>query len=230
MLFRDDDEDLEMLPFADRSTAGRMLASRLADYSQRKDTIVLGLPRGGVAVASAVADVLHLPLDVLVVSKLGTPWQPELAMGALAEGNVQVIDLSIMQQLCIRDEEMRGVAEMAREDVKMRARFYRRWHSAPKLAGNTTILVDDGIATGCSMLAAAEAVRRRGAARVVVAVPVLASSGCSAIWMEADEVVSVIEAETFLAISQWYQNFDQLTDEDVLQLLETAANIIPGAA
>ncbi|MBZ5680485.1 MAG: phosphoribosyltransferase [Acidobacteriia bacterium] len=230
MLFRDEDEDLEVLPFVDRAEAGRVLASRLSAYAGRDEVIVLGLPRGGVPVASAVAGTLHVPFDVCVVSKLGTPWNRELAMGAVAEEGVQVLDLSIVKELCVSEEDIQQVSAAARKEREYREELYRGGRPHLDLAGKTVILVDDGIATGCSILAAIAAVRRRKAARVVVAVPVAPASGCSAIRMEADEVVSVAEPAMFLAVSQWYEDFRQISDEDVQRLLENDAGSLAHAA
>jgi len=230
MLFREEDEDLEVLPFVDRAEAGRMLASKLAAYSSRRDVIVLGLPRGGVPVASAVAGALHVPLDVFVVCKLGTPWERELAMGAVVEGSVEVLDLSLTKLLGISEKDIHEVAEAARKELESRKTLYRGGRPLLELAGKTVILVDDGIATGCSVLAAIAAIRRRRATRVVVAVPVAPASGCSAIRMEADEVISVEEPELFLAVSQWYRDFTQVSDEDVRRLLQNAESSMPRAA
>ena len=230
MLFREEDEDLEVLPFEDRAEAGRVLASKLSAYSGRDDVIVLGLPRGGVPVAFAVAGILHVPLDVFVVTKLGTPWNKELAMGAVAEGGVQVLDLSIVKTLCVSEEDIQAAATAARKELECRQGLYRGDRRLPELAGETVILVDDGIATGCSILAAIAAIRRRNAGRIVVAVPVAPASGCNAIRMEADEVISVAKPEEFLAVSQWYQDFSQVSDEDVQRLLESAIDPIPRAA
>jgi putative phosphoribosyl transferase len=230
MLFREEDEDLEVLPFVDRADAGRVLASRLSAYADRDDVVVLGLPRGGVPVASAVAGTLHVALDVFVVSKLGPRWNRELAMGAVAEGGMQVLDLSMVKELCVAEKDIQEVAVAARKELEYREKLYRRGRPPLELAGQTVILVDDGIATGCSILAAAAAIRRRKAARVVVAVPVAPASGCSAIRMEADDVISVAEPEFFLAVSQWYQNFSEISDEDVRSLLDQMAASIPHAA
>jgi putative phosphoribosyl transferase len=230
MLFREEDEDLEVLPFMDRAEAGRVLASKLSAYSGRDDVIVLGLPRGGVPVASAVGGALHVPLEVLVVSKLGTPWDTELAMGAIAEGGVQVLDLSIVKELCVSEKDIQEMAAGARKEIECRQGLYRGGGPPLELAGKTVILVDDGIATGCSILAAITAVRRRKAARVVVAVPVAPACGCSAVRMEADEVISVAEPDLFLAVSQWYQDFSQISDEDVRSLLDRGATSIARAA
>jgi len=230
MLFREEDENLEVLPFADRAGAGCMLASKLAAYSGRRDVIVLALPRGCVPVASAVAGALRVPLDVFVVSKLGAPWEQELAMGAVAEGGVEVLDLSLTKLLGISEKDIQEVAEAARKELESRKTLYRGGRPPLELAGKTVILVDDGIATGCSILAAITAVRRRNATRVVVAIPVAPASGCSAIRMEADEVISVEEPEMFLAVSQWYRDFTQVSDEDVQKLLQNAEGSMPRAA
>jgi len=230
MLFREEDEDLEVLPFADRAEAGRILAGKLAAYSGREDVIVLGLPRGGVTVASAVAGALHFPLDVLVVNKLGSPGNSELAMGAVAEGGVQVLDLSIVRSLCVSEEKVQEATTAARRELQIREKLYRAGRLPLPVEGKTVVLVDDGIATGCSILAAVAAIRRRNAARVVVAVPVAPASSCSAVRMEADEVVSVEEPEMFLAVSQWYRNFIQVSDEEVRQLLEASVSSMPHAA
>lgn len=230
MLFREEDEDLEIPPFADRAEAGLMLAGKLAAYSGRADVAVLGLPRGGMPVAAAVARALQLPADVFVVLKLGTPWQQELAMGAVAEGGVQVVDLSLMKLLGISEQEMQEVVADARKELESHIGAYRGGRPPLELNGKTAILVDDGIATGCSVLAAIAASRRKGAARVVVAVPVAPAFGCSAIRMEADEFVTVAEPEMFLAVSQWYSDFAQVSDEEVQRLLQKAENPMARAA
>jgi putative phosphoribosyl transferase len=230
MLFREEDEDLDVLPFTDRAEAGRMLAGKLSAYSDRKDVIVLALPRGGVPVASAVADALRVPLDVFVVGKLGSPWNSELAMGAVAEGHVQILDVSMVKAMGVSEEDIQEVAAAAQRELETRARLYRGGRSPADLEGRTVILVDDGIATGCSILAAIAAIRRKNAARVVVAVPVAPASGCTAIRMEADEVVSVAEPEMFFAVSQWYEDFTQISDEDVRRQLERSLDPVPRAA
>lgn len=230
MLFREEDEDLEVFPFVDRAEAGRVLASKLSAYRGRDGVIVLGLPRGGVPVAFAVAGALHVPLDVFVVCKLGTPWNKELAMGAIAEGGVQVLDLSMVRDLCVSEKNIQDAAAIGQKELECREALYRGGRTPLDLTGKTVILVDDGIATGCSILAAIAATRRQKAARVVVAVPVVPASGCNAMRMEADEVISVVEPETFLAVSQWYQDFSQVSDEDVQLLLKVAGGSLSRAA
>jgi putative phosphoribosyl transferase len=232
MLFRDEDEDEEMLPFTDRAEAGRILGAKLVAYSRRGDVIVLGLPRGGVPVACEVARVLNVPLDVLVVRKLGTPWQRELAMGAVAPGDVQVLDLSVVKQLRVSREAIEEVAAQERKELERQERLYRGSRPPLSVVGKTVILVDDGIATGSCILAAIATVRKQGAAHIVVAVPVAPANACSAIRMEADEVLSVAEPEMFLAVSQWYENFSQTSDEEVRKLLEKSrsSSSMPRAA
>ena len=230
MLFRDEDEDDEVLPFANRAEAGRILGAKLAAYSGRNDVIVLGLPRGGVPVASEVARTLNAPLDVLVVRKLGTPWERELAMGAIAPGEVQVLDLSMVKHLCVPEEAIEAVTAAERKELNRQERLYRGNRPPLSVAGKTVILVDDGIATGSCILAAIAAVRKQGAARVVAAVPVAPANACSAIRMEADEVISVAEPEMFFAVSQWYEDFSQTTDDEVRSLLDRSANVMPRAA
>ena len=230
MLFREEDEDLEIIPFADRVEAGRMLAGKLPAYSGRADVIVLGLPRGGVPVAAAVASTLKLPLDVFVAVKLGTRWQQELAMGAVAEGGVQVLDLSLAELLAISEQEIQEVAAAGRKELESHVILYRGGRPPLDLKGRTVILVDDGIATGCSILAAIAAIRRKEAARIVVAVPVAPATGCSAIQMEADEFVSVAQPEMFLSVSQWYSDFAQVGDEEVRRLLQKTETSVARAA
>jgi putative phosphoribosyl transferase len=230
MLFREEDEDSELLPFQDREEAGRILASKLSAYSRREDVIVLALPRGGLPVAFQVAQALGAPLDVFVVRKLGTPWNRELAMGAVASGGVQVLDLSVVKELCVSEADVQEITASELSELTRRERLYRGNRPAPELTGKTVILVDDGIATGCSLLAAIAAIRRQEAARIVVAIPVAPAFGCSAIRAEADEVVSVAEPEHFLAVSQWYENFSQISDDDVRAWLEQSAGSLPRAA
>ena len=230
MLFREEDEDLEVLPFADRAEAGRMLAGKLLAYYGRSDVIVTGLPRGGVPVAFEVAAALHVPLDIFVVRKLAVPWDPDLAMGAVAEDNVQVLDLCIVKVLGISEEDILRVTTVVGKKIETRQRLYRGDRPPLEVAGKIVILVDDGIATGCSILAAIAGLRRRGPARIVVAVPIASASSHSAVRMEADELISVSEPDPLLAVSQWYQDFSQVNDEDVRHMLEHPAEAMRRAA
>lgn len=230
MLFREEDEELEVLPFVDRLDAGRALASKLKAYSNRDDVVVLGLARGGVIVASAIASALHVPLDVFIASKIGTPWNEELAMGAVTERGVQVLDVSIIKELSISEGDIAEAASAARREVESREKLYRCGRRALDLEGKKVILVDDGIATGCTMLAAAIAVRRRKATRVVVAVPAAPLHGSSAIQMEADDLVTVIQPEHLFAVSQYYMNFEQVSDATVESLLQSDTRTTAQAA
>ena len=230
MLFREDDQDDEMLPFKDRMAAGRILATKLSAYSDRQDVIVLGLPRGGLPVAFEVAWALHAPLDVFVVRKLGVPWNRELAMGAVASGGLQILDLGVVKALGVSGDAIREVASTELQELERRERLYRGDRPPLQLAGMTVILVDDGIATGSSILAAVAAIRRQKAARIVVAVPVATASACKSIRMEADDVVTVVQPQQFLAVSQWYEDFSQTTDQDVRTLLEDGGRSVPRAA
>jgi putative phosphoribosyl transferase len=230
MLFREEDEELEVVPFVDRLDAGRALAGGLKAYSNRDDVVVLGLARGGVIVASAIASALHVPLDVCIVSKIGTPWNEELAMGAASECGVQVLDLSIIRELNVSDGEIAEAASAARGEIDSRLKLYRRGRPPLDFKGKTVILVDDGIATGCTMLAAEVAVRRRKAARVVVAVPAAPLHGCSAIQMEADDFVTVVQQEHLFAVSHCYLDFSQVSDETVQAVLELHTCVVLQAA
>ena len=230
MLFREEDEDLAPFPFVDRLDAGRALATKLNAYSGRDDVVVLGLARGGVVVASAIADALHAPLDVFVVSKIGTPWNSEPAMGAVTERGVQILDLSIIKELDITEAEIDEMASVARKEVDAREKFYRRGRLPLELEGKVVILVDDGIATGCTILAAVLAVRRRKVARVVVTVPAAPLHGCSAIQMEADDYVTVAQLEHLFGVSQCYLDFGQVSDETVQAMLETSTRAALQAA
>ena len=220
MFFQDDEEEDEQFRFVDRAEAGRLLAGKLVAYSRREDVIVLGLPRGGVPVAYEVARVLKVPLDVLVVRKLGIPGEKELAMGAIAPGGVQVLDLSTVKQLCIPNEAVEEVVVEEHKELERQESQYRGNRSPLPVTGKTVILVDDGIATGSCILAAIAAVRQQGAARVVVAVPVAPASARSAIGTEADEVITLVESKMFFAVSQWYEDLSQVSDDQVRSLLK----------
>lgn len=208
--------------FIDRLDAGRALAARLASYAGRDDLVVLGLPRGGVPVAAEVARALAAPLDVLLVRKLGAPGQPELAIGAIAEDGVTLANDDVLQSLGLgRDAIDRAVAH-ERPELERRLRVYRGDRPAVELADRTVIVVDDGLATGASMDAACRTVAARGAARLVVAVPVAASEACDRLRVVAHEVVAVITPSPFRAVGAWYDDFEQTTDEQVVTALAAA--------
>lgn len=205
--------------FRDRREAGRLLASRLAGYAGRKDVVVLALPRGGVPVAYEVARALGVPLDVFSVRKLGVPGHEELAMGAISSGGAEVINRDVVAGLRISPAEIARVAERERRELERRERAYRDHRPYARIEGNVTILVDDGLATGASMLVAVQAVRARGAARIVVAVPVGPADTCAQLREAADEVVCYAIPEPFGGVGAWYDDFSQTGDEEVRALL-----------
>lgn len=207
--------------FADRVEAGRVLAEHLSSYRGALG-VVLGLPRGGVPVAYEVARALDLPLDVLVVRKLGLPGHEELAIGAIASGGVVVYNEPIVRALAIPDSVLRRVVAREQRELDRRERAYRGERPPRSLAHATVILVDDGLATGATMRAAVRAVRQRGPAKVVVAAPVGAAESCGDLAAEADEVVCAATPEPFHAVGLWYDAFTQTSDDEVRDLLERA--------
>jgi putative phosphoribosyl transferase len=209
--------------FKDRAHAGRWLAERLRGYAGRNDVAVLGLPRGGVPVAYEVARALGAPLDVFLVRKLGLPGHEELAMGAIASGGIRVLNQDVVQGLGIPPDVIEAVAEREQQELERRERAYRGDRPAPHLSGTTVIVVDDGLATGSTMRAAAEALRRLGPARIVVAVPVSAADTCEQLGREVDEIVCATTPEPFVAVGRWYEDFSETTDAEVRHLLERAA-------
>lgn len=208
-----------MKPYRDRTDAGTKLAAKLKDYAGT-DAVVLGLARGGVPVAAEVARILDLPLDVMVVRKLGVPGHEELAMGAIASGGMRVLNADVLDQLTISEEMLARIAvDEERELVRME-RIYRQGRAPEKLEGRTVILVDDGLATGASMRAAAAAVREHAPAKIVVAVPVAARETCRHVGSLADDVVCALTPEPFRAVGIWYNDFSQTTDEHVREILD----------
>jgi len=209
--------------FRNRSDAGAELARRLADFTGRDDVVVLALPRGGVPVGYEVAQALRVPLDVFVVRKLGTPGQPELAMGAIASGGRRVLNRDVVDSLGIPDWLIDQVAHNEQTELERREHQYRGQRSPLDVTGRTVILVDDGLATGSTMRAAAAALRARNARRIIVAVPVAAKSNCDQLRSEGLEVICPNTPEPFLAVGQWYRDFSQTSDDEVRELLDRAA-------
>lgn len=209
--------------FQNRMHAGRLLAPWLRSLAGRLDVIVLALPRGGVPVAAAVAERLAVPLDVLCVRKLGVPGHEELAMGAIASGAVLVRNEEIIAAHRIPERELERAVARERSELERRERVYRGDRPQPALKGRIVVLVDDGIATGATMLAAIRAARRRGASRVVVATPVAAREAVEALRGPADEVFTVLAPETLFAIGEFYEDFRQTTDAEVVRLLAAGA-------
>jgi len=207
--------------FRDRSDAGRQLASRLLPL-RGEDVVVLGLPRGGVAVAAEVARALRAPLDVILVRKLGVPSQPELGMGAIGEGDARVINADVVRYAQVSEADIRAVEQRERAELERRIKRFRGDVPPEPLAGRTAVLVDDGIATGSTARAASQVARAQGAARVVLAVPVAPPSASTTLAGDVDELVCLETPERFLAIGEWYEDFSQTRDEEVVSLLRTA--------
>ena len=208
--------------FSDRREAGRRLAALLRPLAEEPDVIVLGLPRGGVPVAYEVAEALGAPLDVFVVRKLGVPGHEEYAMGAIASGGIRVLNHEVVRQLQIPTTAVEAVERDERRELERRERLYRDDRPAPSLQGRTVVLVDDGLATGSTMLAAVQAVRTQRPRRIVVAAPVASHEAHDALRREADDCVCVSTPDPFYGVGLWYLNFKQTTDEEVQQLLAAA--------
>ena len=206
--------------FKDRIEAGRFLADKLTDYADRRDVIVLGLPRGGIPVAYEVAQKLHAPLDVFTVRKLGVPSHEELAMGAIASGGVRVLNHDVLSYIRIPDEEIDRVAADELRELERRERLYRGARPPLEVRDRIVIVVDDGLATGSTMRAAVKALRQKGPKQIVVAAPVGARETCDSFKDEVDVVcVCALTPEPFQAVGLWYANFEQTTDDEVRKLL-----------
>jgi putative phosphoribosyl transferase len=205
--------------FHDRRDAGRRLASKLMSYANRPDVLVLALPRGGVPVAFEIASALHVPLDVIVVRKLGVPGHEELAMGAIATGGIRVLNREIIEQLGISDEVINLVATYEQQEVERRERLYRGDRPPYDVRHRIILLVDDGIATGATMRAAVTALRQQQPHHVIIAVPVAALLTCAEFASEGVEVVCLIEPEVFFAVGSWYKDFTPTIDAEVCDLL-----------
>jgi putative phosphoribosyl transferase len=212
------------MAFRDRIEAGQVLAEKLAHYRDRSDVLILGLPRGGVPVAFEVAKSLHAPLDVFLVRKLGLPGQEELAMGAIASGGVKVLNSEVVESLRVPDHVIEKVAAEEQRELERREKEYRAGRPAPEIEGRVVIVIDDGLATGSTMRAAARALRQQHPKRIVVAVPVGAASTCAEFRDEVDETICAIAPEQFYAVGMWYEDFLQTSDEEVKTLLEEAAH------
>lgn len=207
-----------MVRFTDRTEAGRLLAQQLHALAG-EDVVVLALPRGGLPVAAEVASALHAPLDVVVVRKLGVPRQPELAMGAVSEGGVVVWNDVVRRRARVSDSDADAVLARESAEVARRAASVRSRGDRVSVTGRTAVIVDDGVATGSTMAAACRVVRAQGAARIVVAVPVVAAGTVPTLQLVADEVVSVTAPARLSSVGEWYDDFAQLTDDEVTRLL-----------
>lgn len=210
---------MKNMRYRDRTEAGRLLAEQLQAYASRPEVLVLALPRGGVPVAFEVARTLNAPLDICLVRKLGVPGYKELAMGAIAPGGVMVLNEDVVRELRISKENIERVAAEELQELERRNRAYRGNRPVPDIQNRTVILVDDGIATGSTVRAAIATLRQQHPERVVVAVPVAPLSTYSQLRAEADEIVCLRALEPFRAISLWYDDFSQTTDDEVRSLL-----------
>ena len=210
------------LPLKNRRTAGQALAKELQAYRDRDDVIVLALPRGGVPVAAEVAAALGAELDLMLVRKLGTPGQKELAMGAIASGGSRVMNEDVVRGLNISEDAISQVEEQERKELQRREQAYRGERPWPVLANRCVILVDDGLATGATMRAAVAAVRQDKPARLIVAVPVAPADTVDMLRQQVDEIVCLAEPMNFMAIGIWYADFSQVSDDEVRQILAQA--------
>lgn len=213
--------------FEDRRDAGRELANRLAGYAARGDVIVLALPRGGVPVAFEVAQALRVPLDVFVVRKLGAPGQEELALGAIASGGIRVLNDEAIEALGVPEQTINAIAARELGELERRERQYRGNRTPIDVAERVAILVDDGLATGSTMRAAALALRQLRPAKIIVAVPVASAITCERLRSDVDEVLCVNTPDNFFAVGQWYRDFAQTTDEEVRELLGRGVEMRP---
>jgi len=210
------------LPIPNRTTAGKALAEELGDCSDRKDVIVLALPRGGVPVAVEIAGKLNVGLDLMLVRKLGLPFHRELAMGAIASGGVRVMNRDVVRAYGVSQKDIEAVAAKEQAELERRGRVYRGDRPWPDLGGRCVILVDDGVATGATMFAAIDAVQLQHAAEIKVAVPVAPADTISRLRQKADEVICLAVPRGFHAIGQWYEDFRQITDDEVIEMIQHA--------
>ena len=215
---------MTQLPFRDRVEAGERLAAELVRHKLR-DAVVLALPRGGLPVGFEIARALHAPLDVVVVRKLGVPWQPELAMGAIAGGSFELLDWDLIAKLRISRQEIDTAVRDERAELQRREELYRGGRPAPDLRSRTVVLVDDGLATGSTMLVAVRYVRSFKPARLVVAVPVGSVEACDRLAQQVDDLVCLAAPESFSAVGEWYMDFRQVSDAEVRALLEQSRHI-----
>jgi len=213
------------IPFADRLEAGRQLADQLAFHKVPDDAVVLALPRGGVPVGFAIAERLHLPLDVVVARKLGVPWQPELAMGAIA-GPVRVLDEQLIEELGIDNEAVDAIVSREQAEMKRREEIYRGASPPLDLRGRFVILVDDGFAMGSTMTAAVRYVQSFNPAQVIIAVPIGSRHACLRLAKEADDLVCLTAPEPFYAVGQWYRDFHPVSDIEVQNLLAESRHLL----
>ncbi len=208
--------------FNDRVDAGRKLAKDLLKYANRSDVLILALPRGGVPVAFEVAKELNVKMDVFIVRKLGVPGNEELAMGAIASDNIRVLNEDVVMSFQIPERVIDMVAENERKELERRERAYRGDRPKPEIEGSTVILIDDGLATGATMRAAAAALKTKNPAKIVIAVPTAAPDICEIFRKEVDEIICLATPEPFYGVGAWYEDFSQTTDKEVCELLDKA--------
>ena len=206
--------------FEDRRDAGRNLALALRDYTRRPNTIIMALPRGGVPVADEIASLLHLPLDIWLVRKLGMPGHEELALGAISWGEKIYLNDSIISDLGIPESRIAEIIQREREELKSRNQLYRGGKDMPDIKNHTVVIVDDGLATGASMRIAVESIRQAGAEHIIVAVPVGPEDVCRSLNNIADEVICIKKPYPFESVGQWYRDFSQTTDQEVISILQ----------
>lgn len=212
--------------FENRKEAGQQLAQELSEYAGRDDVVVLGLPRGGVPVAFEVAKALKAPLDVFVVRKLGLPRNPELAMGAIASGDVRVMNENVVRKSGVSDRAIERVIEQEREKLKEREEIYRGARPRVDLEGKTVLLIDDGLATGATMRAAIRALREHNPQKVVVAVPTAPPETCAEFEEIVDEIICVTTPRLFMGVGGAYRDFSQTTNQEVRDMLERAGELV----
>jgi len=213
-------------PYQNRQHAGQVLGQSLVNVVSDANVLVLGLPRGGIVVAYEVAHALQAELDVFLVRKLGMPGDEEFAIGAIAAGGTRVLNEDTVRKFRVSQEAIERVVEREQRELERRERLYREGRPASPIRGRTVVLVDDGLATGSTMMAACRALRVNSPRRIVVAVPVASVDACDQIRQFADEVVCTMTPHPFVAIGPWYENFAQTTDEEVRELLERASREI----
>lgn len=209
-------------PFRDRVDAGRQLAAALQHYASRSNLLILALPRGGVPVGYEIARALRAPLDLMLVRKLGVPGHEELAMGAIASGGIRILSDDVVAAFGVPERMIATVAANEEEELDRRERSYRDQRAPPAITGRTIILVDDGLATGSTMRAAAAALRSQQPERLIVAVPVAPRETCAELAREVDEVCCLVTPNRFFSVGSWYQDFSQVSDEAVRSLLQSA--------
>ena len=210
----------EEVIFKDRQDAGRKLAEQLTEYAGLPEALILALPRGGVPVAHAVAHKLGIPFDVFIVRKLSVPGQEELAMGAIASGAAVVLNPDVVMAVDIPDSEIERIAEIEAGEIEVQEEIYRRGRKFPNIKGKTIIVVDDGLATGATMRSALAAIRKLGAEKIICAVPTAPPETCAAMEEYADDAICYQTPVPFRAVGMWYDDFDQVSDKEVVELLQ----------